>query len=79
MILLRRNLINDEHIVDNKALPMTADFSFIDGAGLTNSASVVVNRVIDSEVITAFPHLRKGQFFPQGSRWQSAGNPLKKV
>jgi len=46
MILLRRNLINAEHIVDIKALPETAAFEFVEGAGLTIGASVVVNRVV---------------------------------
>jgi len=60
MILLRRNLINAEHIVDIKALPETADFSFIDGAGLTIGASVVVNRVGDSEIVKAkYPALNE--------------------
>ena len=42
MILLRRNIINAEHIVDIKGLPETSEFSFVDGAGLTIGASVVV-------------------------------------
>ncbi len=53
MILLRRNLINAEHIVDIKGLPETTAFEFIDGAGLTIGASVVVNTVVDSEVVKA--------------------------
>ena len=60
MILLRRNLINAEHIVDIKALPEMDPFSFVDGAGLTIGASVVVNRVVDSEVVSAkYPALHQ--------------------
>jgi len=60
MILLRRNLINAEHIVDIKALPETAEFNFVEGAGLTIGASVVVNRVVDSEVVKAkYPALNQ--------------------
>ncbi len=60
MILLRRNLINAEHIVDIKGLPEMAAFEFIDGAGLTIGASVVVNTVVDSEVVKAkYPALNQ--------------------
>ena len=60
MILLRRNLINAEHIVDIKGLPEMAEFEFIDGAGLTIGASVVVNTVVDSEVVkTKYPALHQ--------------------
>ena len=60
MILLRRNLINAEHIVDIKGLPEMAEFEFIDGAGLTIGASVVVNTVVDSEVVKAkYPALNQ--------------------
>ena len=60
MILLRRNLINAEHIVDIKALPETSSFEFVDGAGLTIGASVVVNRVVDSEIVKAkYPALNQ--------------------
>ncbi len=60
MILLRRNLINAEHIVDIKAIPEAAAFEFVDGAGLTIGASVVVNRVVDSEVVRAkYPALNQ--------------------
>ena len=51
MILLRRNLINAEHIVDIKSLPETAAFDYVEGTGLTIGAAVVVNRVVDSEVV----------------------------
>ncbi len=51
MILLRRNLINAEHIMDIKALPETAAFDYVEGTGLTIGAAVVVNRVVDSEVV----------------------------
>ncbi len=51
MILLRRNLINAEHIVDIKSLPETAAFEYVEGTGLTIGAAVVVNRVVDSEVV----------------------------
>ncbi len=60
MILLRRNLINAEHILDIKALPEMDLFNFVDGAGLTIGASVVVNRVVDSEVVSAkYPALHQ--------------------
>ena len=60
MILLRRNLINADHIVDIKALPEIAGFDFVDGAGLSIGASVVVNRVVDSEVVKAkYPALNQ--------------------
>ncbi len=60
MILLRRNLINAEHIVDIKGLPEMAEFEFIDGGGLTIGASVVVNTVVDSEVVKAkYPALHQ--------------------
>ena len=60
MILLRRNLINAEHIVDIKGLPEMAELEFIDGAGLTIGASVVVNTVVDSEVVKAkYPALNQ--------------------
>lgn len=51
MILLRRNLINAEHIMDIKSLPETAAFDYGEGTGLTIGAAVVVNRVVDSEVV----------------------------
>ncbi len=53
MILLRRNLVNAEHIVDIKALPEAAVFEYIEGSGLTIGAAVVVNRVVDSEIVKA--------------------------
>lgn len=60
MILLRRNLINAEHILDIKGLPETTAFEFIDGAGLTIGASVVVNQLVDSEVVKAkYPALNQ--------------------
>ncbi len=60
MILLRRNLINAEHIVDIKAIPDMTAFDFVDGAGLTIGASVVVNQVVDSEVVKAkYPALHQ--------------------
>jgi len=60
MILLRRNLINAEHIVDIKALPETTAFEFVGGTGLTIGASVVVNRLVDSEVVKAkYPALHQ--------------------
>ena len=60
MILLRRNLINAEHIVDIKGLPEMAEFEFTDGAGLTIGASVVVNTVVDSEIVkTKYPALNQ--------------------
>ena len=60
MILLRRNIINAEHIVDIKGLPETSEFSFVDGAGLTIGASGVVNRIVDSEVVKAkYPALNQ--------------------
>lgn len=60
MILLRRNLINAEHIVDIKALPETAALEYVDGVGLTIGASVVVNRVVDSEIVKAkYPALNQ--------------------
>ncbi len=61
MILLRRNLINAEHIVDIKAVPELSVFEYIDGKGLTIGAGVVVNRVVDSEVVAAkYPALQQG-------------------
>ncbi len=60
MILLRRNLINAEHILDIKGLPETTAFEYIDGAGLTIGASVVVNQLVDSEVVKAkYPALHQ--------------------
>ncbi|HSN94958.1 MAG TPA: xanthine dehydrogenase family protein subunit M [Anaerolineaceae bacterium] len=60
MILLRRNIINAESIVDIKAIPETAAFEFVDGSGLTIGASVVVNRLVDSEVVKAkYPALNQ--------------------
>ncbi|MBP7213150.1 MAG: xanthine dehydrogenase family protein subunit M [Anaerolineaceae bacterium] len=60
MILLRRNLIDAEHIVDIKALPETTTFEFKQGAGLTIGASVNVNRVVDSEIVKAkYPALNQ--------------------
>jgi carbon-monoxide dehydrogenase medium subunit len=53
MILLRRNIIDAKHILDIKSLPETLVFEFIEGAGLTIGASVVVNQVVDSEVVRA--------------------------
>jgi CO/xanthine dehydrogenase FAD-binding subunit len=51
MILLRRNIIDAKHIVDIKSIPETTEFDYIEGAGLTIGASVVVNQVVDSEVV----------------------------
>ena len=51
MIMLRRNFIDAEHIVDIKALPETTTFEFKESAGLTIGASVNVNRVVDSEIV----------------------------
>ncbi len=60
MIMLRRNLIDAEHIVDIKALPETTTFEFKQGAGLTIGASVNVNRVVDSEIVKAkYPALNQ--------------------
>ncbi|MEL7626473.1 MAG: xanthine dehydrogenase family protein subunit M [Anaerolineaceae bacterium] len=53
MILLRRNVINAEHIVDIKALPETGVFEYTEGTGLKIGAAVVVNRVVDSEVVNS--------------------------
>ena len=60
MIMLRRNLIDAEHIVDIKALPETTTFEFKQSAGLTIGASVNVNRVVDSEIVKAkYPALNQ--------------------
>lgn len=60
MILLRRNLINAEHIVDIKALPEISAFEYVEGVGLTIGAAVVVNRVVDSDVVRAkYPALNQ--------------------
>lgn len=53
MILLRRNLIDAKHILDIKSLPETQVFEFVEGAGLTIGASVVVNKIVDSELVKA--------------------------
>ncbi len=60
MILLRRNLINAEHIVDIKMLPEIAAFEYVEGVGLTIGAAVVVNRVVDSAAVKAkYPALNQ--------------------
>ena len=60
MIMLRRNFIDAEHIVDIKALPETTTFEFKQSAGLTIGASVNVNRVVDSEIVKAkYPALNQ--------------------
>lgn len=60
MILLRRNLISAEHIVDIKMLPEIAAFEYVEGVGLTIGAAVVVNRVVDSAAVKAkYPALNQ--------------------
>lgn len=60
MILLRRNLINAEHIVDIKAIPELSALEYSNGTGLTIGAGVVVNRVVDSEIVkTNYPALQQ--------------------
>jgi CO/xanthine dehydrogenase FAD-binding subunit len=60
MILLRRNMIDAKHIVDIKSLPETLEFEFVEGAGLTIGASVVVNQLVDSDMVKAkYPALHE--------------------
>ena len=60
MILLRRNMIDARFIVDIKSIPETTEFEFVEGAGLTIGASVVVNLVADSQIVKAkYPALHE--------------------
>ncbi|NLB72352.1 MAG: xanthine dehydrogenase family protein subunit M [Chloroflexi bacterium] len=60
MILLRRNLINAEHIVDIKAIPELSALEYSNSTGLTIGAGVVVNRLVDSEIVkTNYPALQQ--------------------
>jgi carbon-monoxide dehydrogenase medium subunit len=60
MILLRRNMIDARFIVDIKSIPETTEFEFVEGAGLTIGASLVVNLVADSEVVKSkYPALHE--------------------
>jgi carbon-monoxide dehydrogenase medium subunit len=60
MILLRRNFIDAEHIVDIKGLAEATAFDYVKGEGLVIGASVVVNRVVDSEIVkTKYPALNQ--------------------
>lgn len=51
MILLRRNMIQCNHILDMKALPETQKFEYVPGEGLFIGASVTVNQVSENPVI----------------------------
>lgn len=51
MILLRRNMIQCNHILDMKQLPETHRFEFIPGDGLFIGASITVNQLSESLVV----------------------------
>jgi carbon-monoxide dehydrogenase medium subunit len=51
MILLRRNLITCDHILDIKSIPETHRFECVAGEGLFIGASVTVNEISESDVI----------------------------
>lgn len=51
MILLRRNMITCDHILDIKSLKETHRFEYVAGEGLFIGASVTVNQVSESDII----------------------------
>lgn len=52
MILLRRNLIQVEHVLDIKSIPETKRFDFVEGLGFYIGASVTINEISEDEIIT---------------------------
>ncbi len=61
MILLRRNLIKAEHVMDIKAIPELGGLTYTAGDGLTIGAGVVVNKLLETAIIKAkYPALHDG-------------------
>lgn len=51
MIVMRRNMINVEHVLDIKAIPETTRLEFVEGLGLFIGASVTINTISENEIV----------------------------
>ncbi|HAS73858.1 MAG TPA: xanthine dehydrogenase family protein subunit M [Clostridiales bacterium UBA8960] len=51
MILMRRNMISVEHLLDIKDIPETQRFEFVEGLGFFIGASVTINEISENEII----------------------------